>query len=117
MSAWKRWQDYATVAFGVLLFVSPLVFGETSHQVAAVSVYVLGVLLFLSGILAAATREPRRSLILNAPGLTAVITFVGAVVLGFSGVTKIAWVAGVLAVATVLVAATLRLGSRTPKVT
>jgi hypothetical protein len=41
-----------------------------------VSAYVLGVLLFLSGILAAATREPRRSLILNTPGLMAVITFV-----------------------------------------
>jgi hypothetical protein len=82
-----------------------------------VSAYVLGVLLFLSGILAAATREPRRLLILNAPGLMAVITFVAAVVLGFSGVTKIVWVAGALAVATVLVAATLRLGSRVPKVT
>jgi len=117
MSAWKRWQDYATMAFGVLLFISPFVLGETSHQVAAVSAYVLGVLLFLSGILAAATREPRHSLILNAPGLMAVITFVAAVVLGFSGVTKIAWVAGVLAVATVLVAATLQLGSRVPKVT
>ena len=114
MSAWKRWQDYATMAFGVLLFISPFVFSETSHQVAAVSVYVLGVLLFLSGTLAAATREARRSLILNAPGLVSVITFVAAVVLGFAGVTKIAWVAGALAVATVLVAATLRLRSRTP---
>jgi uncharacterized membrane protein YbjE (DUF340 family) len=85
MSAWKRWQDYATMAFGVLLFISPFVFGETSHQVAAVSVYVLGVLLFLSGIVAAATREVRRSLILNAPGLVALITFVAAVVLGFAG--------------------------------
>ena len=117
MSAWKRWQDYATMAFGVLLFISPFVFGETSHQVATVSTYVLGVLLFLSGIVAAATREPRRSLILNAPGLIAVIAFVAAVILGFSGVTKIAWVAGVLAVATVIVGATLRLGSRTPRVT
>jgi hypothetical protein len=80
-----------------------------------VSAYVLGVLVFLSGILAAATREPRRSLILNAPGLIAVITLVAAVVLGFSRGTKIAWAAGVLAVATVLVAATLRLGSRTPR--
>src|SRR5256886_6715104 len=41
MRAWRRWQDYATMVFGVLLFVSPVVFGETSHQVAAVSAYVL----------------------------------------------------------------------------
>jgi VIT1/CCC1 family predicted Fe2+/Mn2+ transporter len=45
---WKRWQDYATMAFGVLLFISPFVFGETSQRVASVSAYVLGVLLFLS---------------------------------------------------------------------
>ena len=33
------------------LFVSPFVFGETSHGVATVSAYVLGVLLFLGGSL------------------------------------------------------------------
>ena len=76
MTAWKRWQDYATMAYGVLLFISPFVFGETSQGVAAVSAYVLGVLLFLSGILAAANREGRRSLILNAPGIVAVVTVV-----------------------------------------
>jgi uncharacterized membrane protein HdeD (DUF308 family) len=110
MAAWRRWQDYATMAFGVLLFISPFVFGETSHQVAAVSAYVLGILLFVSGIVASATREPRRSPVLNAPGLAAVITFIAALVLAFTGVTVIAWTAGVMAIATVLVAATLRLG-------
>ena len=29
MTTWKRWQDYATMVFGVLLFISPFVFGET----------------------------------------------------------------------------------------
>jgi len=100
------------MAFGVLLLISPFVFGETSHQIASVSAYVLGILLFLSGIVAAATREARRSLILNAPGAIAVITFVVALVIGFTGVPGIAWTAGVMAIATVLVAATFRLGSR-----
>ncbi len=111
MTAWRRWQDYATMAFGVLLFISPFVFGETSHRLASVSAYVLGVLLFLSGIVAAATREARSSLILNAPGAIAVIALVVAVVLGFRGVPGIAWTGGVMAIATVLVAATFRLGS------
>jgi glycerol-3-phosphate acyltransferase PlsY len=72
----------------------------------------LGVLLLLSGIVAAATREPRRSLIVNAPGIAAVITFIAAVVLLFGGAPGIAWAAGVLAILTVLVGATLRMGRR-----
>jgi hypothetical protein len=104
------------MAFGVLLFVSPLVFGETSHGTATVSAYVLGVLLFLSGIIAAATREARRSPILNAPGLVAVVTFIAPFLLGYAGVAGIAWTSWVLAVLTVLVAATFLLGRQTTRV-
>jgi len=106
---WRRWQDYATMLFGVLLFVSPFVFSETSNTVAAYSAYVLGVLLFLSGIVASVTREARRSPIVNAPGLVAVVTFLAPFVLGFATVTGIAWTAWVLAVLTVLVGATFLL--------
>ena len=113
MTAWKRWQDYATMAFGVLLFMSPFVFGETSHGTAAVTAYVLGVLLLLSGVVAASLREGRRSLILNPPGIVAVVTFFAPWVLGFAGVAGIAWTAWVLAIATEVVAATLVYGRRT----
>lgn len=113
MTAWRRWQDYATMVIGVLLFISPFVFGQTSQQVAAGSAYVLGVLLVLSGILAAANREDRRSVILNVPGVAAVITFLAPFVLGFTAVTGIAWTAWVAAVVTVLVAAILVYGRRT----
>ena len=121
MTAWRRWQDYATMVFGVLLFVSPLVFAETSHHIPTIGAYVLGVLLFASGVVAAATREARGSLLVNAPGIAAVITFMASIVLGVAGidgdpfpnmrgVPGIAWTAGVLAVLTVLVGATLRFG-------
>jgi SPW repeat len=110
MKAWRRWQDYATMVFGVLVFISPLVFDETSHGVATVSAYVLGVLLLLAGVLAAYTREARRSLIVNGPGIVAVITFIAAIALGFSGATGIAWTAGVMAILTVLAAATFSFG-------
>jgi uncharacterized membrane protein HdeD (DUF308 family) len=96
--------------FGVLLIVSPFVFGETSHHLSSISAYVLGALLVLSGIVAAATREARRSLIVNAPGIAAVITFVAAIVLLFGGAPGVAWTAGVLAILTLLVGATLRMG-------
>src|SRR5450759_3062318 len=120
MTAWTRWQDYATMVFGVLLFVSPFAFGETSHHLSTIGAYVLGVLLIVSGIVAAATREARRSLIVNAPGIAAVITFIAAIFIAFAGVLEepgwpqpapgIIWTAGVLAILTVLVGATLRMG-------
>jgi hypothetical protein len=101
----RRWQDYATMVFGVLVFISPFVFGETSHHLSTIAAYMLGVLLLLSGIVASTTREPRRSLIVNAPGIAAVV-------LVFGGPPGIAWTAGVLAILTVLVGATLRMGGR-----
>ena len=113
MTAWKRWQDYATMVFGVLLIISPFVFGETSHHLSSYGAYVAGALLVVSGIVAAATREARRSLIVNAPGIAAVITFIAAIVLLFGGAPGIAWTAGVLAVLTVVVGATLRMGRPT----
>jgi len=112
MTTWKRWQDYATVVFGLLVFISPFVFGETSHRISSISAYVLGVLLGASGIVAAATREARRSLIVNAPGIAAVITLIAAIVLAFGGAPGIAWTAGAMAILTVLVGASLRMGAR-----
>jgi hypothetical protein len=102
MTAWKRWQDYTTMATGVLLFISPFVFGETSAGVAAGSAYVLGVLLFLSGILAAAMREARG--IELVPAVLGVVTFISPWALGFAGVTGIAWAAWVLGIVAVLAA-------------
>jgi uncharacterized membrane protein HdeD (DUF308 family) len=113
MTAWKRWQDYATMVFGVLLIISPFVFGETSHHLSSYGAYVLGALLILAGIVAAATREARRSLIVNAPGIAAVITFIAAIVLLFGGAPGIAWTAVVLAILTVLVGASFRMGRQT----
>jgi hypothetical protein len=120
MTAWRRWQDYATIVFGVLLFISPWVFGEASHHLSTIAAYVLGVLLFIGGIVAAATREARQSLVVNAPGIAAVITFIAFLGMAFGGLLEqpgwpqpapgIIWSSGVLAILTVLVGATLRFG-------
>lgn len=109
MSAWRRWQDYVTMAAGVLLFISPLVFGETSSAVAAGSAYVLGILLFLSGILAAAMRQARGIEVV--PAIIAVVTFVSPWVLGFATVTAVAWSAWVLALVAFLAAGSLLVAS------
>ena len=47
----------AVVALGVILFVTPFVFGETTQNVAAYTAYVLGVLIALAGILNAAMKR------------------------------------------------------------
>jgi hypothetical protein len=113
MTAWRRWQDYVTMATGVLLFVSPLVFGETSQGVATGGAYVLGVLLFLSGILAAAMREGRGIEIV--PAVVGVITFISPWVLGFTAVTAVAWSAWVLGIVAVLAAGSLLFGVGTER--
>jgi SPW repeat-containing protein len=105
MSAWRRWQDYVTMASGVLLFISPIVFGETGSTVATGTAYVLGILLFLSGILAAALREARGVEVV--PAIVAVITFLSPWLLGFAGVTGVAWSAWVLAIVAFLAAGSL----------
>jgi uncharacterized membrane protein HdeD (DUF308 family) len=101
------------MVFGVVVFISPLIFSETSHHTATISAYVLGALLVVAGIVAAHTREARRSLFVNAPGIAAVITFVAAIVLLFSGATGIALTAGLMAVLTVAAGTTLRMGAPT----
>src|ERR1700694_5228894 len=136
MKAWSRWQDYATMVFGVLLFasaarvvlrrsifltkvgmangwsLSPFVYPGTLFHIFIVSAYMLGVLLVVAGIVAASTREPRRSVILNAPGLVAVLIFITALAFEFLGATDVAWTFGITAIATVLVGATLRLSPK-----
>src|ERR1700738_546774 len=57
MTTWRRWQDWVVVALGVILFVTPFVFGEATGTVAASTAYVLGALIALSGVLNAAMRE------------------------------------------------------------
>ena len=101
-AAWRRWEDYVTMGAGVLLFISPFVFGETSQGVAALTAYILGVLLFLGGVLGEAVRESRGVEVV--PAVIGVVTFFSPWILGFAGVTGIAWASWVLGVVAVLAA-------------
>jgi uncharacterized membrane protein HdeD (DUF308 family) len=114
-TAWKRWQDYATIIFGVALFVTPLVFGDTSQGTATATAYILGVLLVLSGLLAAATREANPTEWI--PVILGAITFISPFVLGFTAVTAVAWGAYIVGVLAVVNAGSLLLnvtGNRRP---
>lgn len=110
MTAWRRWQDYVTMATGVLLFLSPIAFGQTSATVATGSAYVLGILLFVSGIVAAAMREARGFEVV--PAILGVVTFASPWVLGFAGVTGVAWAAWLLGIVALLASGSLLFAGR-----
>ena len=110
MTAWRRWQDYVTMATGVLLFLSPIVFGQTSAAVATGSAYVLGILLFLTGIIAAAMREARGFEVV--PAILGVVTLASPWALGFAGVTGVAWAAWLLGIVALLASGSLLFARR-----
>src|SRR6202140_5878606 len=100
MTTWRRWQDWVVVGLGVVMFLTPFVFGETSQTVAASSAYVLGVLIALAGLGNAATS--RVSGFELVPAILAVILFVSPWVFGFTAVTALAWSAWIVAILIVL---------------
>ena len=109
-TAWRRWQDYATIILGVALFVTPFVFGDTSQGTAATTVYILGVVLVLGGLLAAAMREANNAEYV--PVILGVVTFISPFLFGFTAVTAIAWAAWVVGVLAVASAGSLLLVNR-----
>jgi hypothetical protein len=97
--AWKRWQDWLTVVIGVLLFITPFVFGVTATAAAAWTAYIGGALLVIAGLwsLSSGTNQ----WIELAEVVIGVLLFFAPWVLGFSslsGMAWSAWIAGVLAV-------------------
>ena len=110
MTAWRRWQDYATIILGVALFLTPFVFSDTSQGTATTTAYILGVLLVIGGLLAAAMREANN--VEYVPVILGVITFISPFLFGFTAVTAIPWAAWIVGVLTVASAASLLLVNR-----
>ena len=114
-TAWRRWQDYATIILGVGLFVTPFVFGDTSQTTATTAAYILGILLVLSGLVAAAMREANATEWI--PVILGVVAFISPFVLGFTAVSAVAWAAYIVGVLAVVNGGSLLLnigGSRRP---
>ena len=105
MTTWRRWQDWVVVGLGVITFLTPFVFGDTSQTVAASTAYVLGVLIALGGLLNAAMSKAGGLEIISA--VLAVILFVSPFAFGFTGVTALAWSAYIIAILVVLAVGSL----------
>ena len=96
---WRRWQDWVSVVLGVLLFITPFVFGATAITPAAWAAYIGGVLLVIVGIWSLSS--PKNQSLEWAEVLVGVLVFIAPFVLGFASLSTMAWsawIAGVLAV-------------------
>src|SRR5258705_11146000 len=105
MTTWRRWQDWVVVGLGVVLFVTPFLFGETANSVAASTAYVLGALIALAGVLNAAMKDAGGLELI--PAVLAVILFVSPWAFGFSALTGLAWAAWIIAILVVLTVGSL----------
>lgn len=96
MTGKLRWQDGVTSILGVVLFITPFVFGDTSQTAAAWTAYVGGVLLFVFG--AGSLLFQWDTTVEFLPVIDGILIFLAPWVLGFSGITAMAWSAWVIGV-------------------
>jgi VIT1/CCC1 family predicted Fe2+/Mn2+ transporter len=97
---WKRWQDWLTVVVGVLLFITPFVFGATATAAIAWTAYIGGALLVIAGVWSLSSGTSQW--IEWAEVVIGVLLIIAPWVLGFSSWSSMAWsvwIAGVLALA------------------
>src|SRR6267378_4895108 len=96
MSGEMRWQDWINALLGVVLFITPFVFGDTSQTAAAWTAYVGGALLFVLGGGSLLFRwNPTVEYL---PLIVGVLVFLAPWVLGFSAIAAMAWSAWVIGV-------------------
>jgi uncharacterized membrane protein len=103
MSAWKRWQDWAIVVLGIVLFITPLtvpfISRGTATAAAAYTAYVMGLLFVGAGLYVLA--NPTKLLGEWIQVLLSALLIASPFVIGFSGVVVVAytaWFIGVLAI-------------------
>jgi uncharacterized membrane protein len=111
MSTWKRWQDWANVVLGVLLFIAPFVFGGMAVPAAAWTAYIGGALLVIVGLYDLASPDNRMGQWVE--GVIGVLLFIAPWALGFTALTAMAWSAWIIGVLSVILAATVLFGQGT----
>lgn len=101
MTAWKRWQDWATILLGVIVIATPFIFGIALDSVAAYCAYAAGGLIALSGIWTASTGEPRAS-IEWIPAILGAALFVSPWVMSYTHMPEMSWMSWILGALVVL---------------
>jgi hypothetical protein len=115
MKAWSRWQDWVSLVLGVLLFISPWIFGTFTQGSSALDAWIVGVIgvilaLVALAFLTTATTVEVISVILG------VWLFISPWVLGFSTLSGAAWTAWIIGILFVIVNGLTLYQARSPRV-
>ena len=102
MSTWTRWQDWVGVVLGVLLFISPFVFGGMVSPGAEWTAFIGGALLTVIALVDLSNPANRAGEWTE--GVLGVLLFIAPWVLGFTGLSAMAWSAWIVGVLSVLLA-------------
>ena len=89
VASWRRWQDWLSALVGVLVFITPFVFQQTSQQAASWTAWVVGVLSFAvaMGLLA----RPHVEVAEGIQVVLGVLLFLAPFALGITGIATLAW--------------------------
>jgi hypothetical protein len=115
MKAWTRWQDWASLVLGVLLFISPWVFRTVTKGTISLDAWIIGVIGVILALLALAFVSTATI----AEGLAVVLgvlLFISPWVLGFAAVSAGAWPAWIIGALFVIVNGWTLLQTRRPRV-
>jgi membrane-bound ClpP family serine protease len=115
MKAWTRWQDWVSLVLGVLLFISPWIFGTATNAPGSWNAWIVGVIgvvlaLWALAMVGTSTIAEWISLVLG------VWLFISPWILGFAAITSAAWTAWIIGILFVVVNGWTLLQSRSPRV-
>ena len=114
MKAWTRWQNWVSLVLGVILFITPWVFGTAMNRASSWDAWIIGVIgvilaLVALAFLSAATIAEGLSVVLG------VLLFISPWVLGYAALSAAAWAAWILGILLVVVNGWTLLQTRTPR--
>lgn len=95
MTAWKRWQDWATIVLGLIVLATPFYFNVALGSAVAWTAYAAGVLLVLGGLWSESTDQPNQ-VIEAIPLVVGALLFIAPWVVGFTATPTMAWMAWIV---------------------
>ena len=115
MKAWTRWQNWVSLVLGVILFITPWVFGTATNTASSWDAWIIGAIGVILALLALAYVSTAWIPEYLSVAL-GVLLFISPWVLGFAALGSAAWVAWIIGILFVVVNGWILLQTRTPRV-
>lgn len=115
MRAWTRWQDWVSLVLGIILFITPWIFGTAINGARSWDAWILGIIgvvlaLIALAMVSAATVTEWIAVVLG------IVLFISPWVFGFATLGAAAWPAWIIGVLFVIVNGWALYQTRTPRV-